>query len=95
MREDSNHSQIQDISRNLEEPKDVDPPIRAAHALFVLWVAGAVAWAFYAAILAHGRGWWEFRPGLGAVLVLAPPILAHVLANFVIKKVVIQGFNSD
>lgn len=86
MREDPNRSQIDDMFRDSQEREDVDPPIRAAHALFVLWVAGSVAWAFYAAILAHNRGWWEFRPELGAVLVLAPPILAHVLANFVIKK---------
>ena len=62
-----------------------DPPIRLAHVLFVLWVAGSVAWAFYAAALAHSRGWWDSHVELGAVLVLAPPILAHALANFVIR----------
>ena len=61
------------------------PPIRLAHVLYVLWVAGSIAWAFYAADLAHSRGWWDLRPELAAVLVLAPPILTHVAANFVIR----------
>ena len=61
------------------------PAIRLAHVLFVIWVAGSVAWAFYAADLAHSRGWWELRPELAAVLVLAPPILAHVAANLVLR----------
>jgi hypothetical protein len=60
------------------------PPIRLAHVLFVLWVAGSVAWAFFAAKFAHGQGWWVLRPALAAVLVLTPPILAHLLAKFVI-----------
>jgi len=63
-----------------------DPPIRLAHVLFVLWVAGSVAWAFFAARLAHDQEWFVQRPELAAILVLAPPILAHVLANFVIKR---------
>ena len=62
-----------------------DPPIRLAHVLFVLWVAGSVAWAFFAAKLAHGQGWWALRPELAVVLVLVPPILAQVLANYIIK----------
>jgi hypothetical protein len=62
-----------------------DPPIRLAHVLFVLWVAGSTAWALYAAALAHERAWWELEPALGAILVLAPVILAHALANFLIR----------
>lgn len=61
-----------------------DPPIRLAHVLFVLWIAGSVAWALYAANVAHGRGWWVEQPELAALLVLAPPVLAHLLANLVI-----------
>ena len=86
MKDDAARSRNRKISGKREEQEDVDPPIRAAHALFVLWVAGSVTWAIYAAMLAHSRGWWEFLPELGAILVLAPPILAHVLANFFIKK---------
>ena len=62
-----------------------DPPIRLAHVLFVLWVACSVAWAFFAAKLAHDQGWFVQRPELATILVLAPPILAHFLANFVIR----------
>jgi len=62
-----------------------DPPIRLAHFLFVLWGAGSVAWAFFAATFAHDEGWWVQHPELAAVLVLAPPILAHLLANRVIR----------
>ena len=61
-----------------------DPPIRLAHVLFVLWVAGCVAWAFFAAQLAHRHGWWVLHPVLAGALVLTPPILAHLLANFII-----------
>ena len=61
------------------------PPIRLAHVLFVLWVAGSIAWAFYAAQLAHGLDWWNLRPEFAAGLVLTPPILAHALAILVIK----------
>jgi hypothetical protein len=82
------HSTHERPRRNRGEPssreKD-DPPIRLAHVLFVLWVTGSVAWAFFAAALAHQQGWWEHKPMLGAILVLAPPILAHVLANTVIR----------
>jgi len=62
-----------------------DPPIRLAHVLFVLWVAGSVAWASFAANIALDQGWWVQRPELAAGLVLAPPILAHLLALFIIK----------
>ena len=62
-----------------------DPPIRLAHVLFVLWVAGSVAWALYAAQLAQGLEWWALKPTLAAILVLALPILAHVLANYLIR----------
>lgn len=62
-----------------------DPPIRLAHVLFVLWVAGSVGWALYAAQLAHGLGWWVEAPELGAILVLAPPAIAHILAVHIIK----------
>ena len=62
-----------------------DPPIRLAHVLFVLWVAGSVAWAFCAAQLAHGLDWWVQAPELGAILVLAPPVIAHILAIHIIK----------
>ncbi|MGI9413527.1 MAG: hypothetical protein ACR2PM_07655 [Hyphomicrobiales bacterium] len=62
-----------------------DPPLRLAHVLFVLWVAGTVAWALFAARLAQDQGWWALRPDLAAVLVLAPPFLAHLLANAVIR----------
>jgi hypothetical protein len=71
-----------------------DPPIRLAHVLFVLWVAGSVAWAFYGAALAHERGWWELDPIMAAILVLAPPILAHALANFAIKMTSNPKFRS-
>jgi hypothetical protein len=77
----SDQSERQDAARR---DKD-DPPIRPAHVLFVLWVAGSVAWAFFAAKLAHDQEWFVQRPELAAILVLAPPILAHVLANFVIR----------
>ncbi len=62
-----------------------DPPIRLAHVLFVIWVAGSVAWALFAAKLAHDRDWFVQQPELAVILVLAPPILAYVLANFVIR----------
>jgi hypothetical protein len=71
--------------RNRASVEGKDPPIRLSHVLFVLWVAGSVAWAFYAAKAAHHQGWWDSIPHLAAVLVLTPPILAHLLANFVIK----------
>lgn len=61
-----------------------DPPIRLAHALFVLWVVATVAWAFYVALLAHHHGWWVSRPVLAGLSVLLPPVVAHVLANIVI-----------
>ena len=61
------------------------PPIRLAHVLFVLWVAGSVGWALYAAQLALGLGWWVEAPELGAILVLAPPAIAHILAIHIIK----------
>ena len=48
-----------------------DPPIRLAHVLFVLWVAGSAAWALLAAKLAHHQEWWVLRPVLAAVLVVA------------------------
>ena len=63
-----------------------DPPMRLAHVLFVLWVAGSVGWAFYAARLAHDLGWWVQHTVLAAVLVLTPPILAHLLAIIVVKR---------
>jgi hypothetical protein len=73
--------------RQQAPPPDHDNlPIRLAHVLFVLWVAGSVAWAFFAAKLAHGQDWFVQRPELAAMLVLAPPILAHVLANFLIRR---------
>ena len=62
-----------------------DPPLRLAHVLFVLWVAGAVAWAFHAARLAYHWGWWESDPVLAAGLILMPVVLAHVLALYVIR----------
>jgi hypothetical protein len=71
-----------------------DPLIRLAHVLFILWVAGSVAWAFFAAKLAHDHGWLEHRPELAAILVLAPPILAHVLANFLVKRTGNPRFHS-
>ena len=61
------------------------PPIRLAHVLFILWVAGSVAWAFHSAMVAYNQGWWELRPELGAALVLTPLVLAHLLAIFVIR----------
>ena len=61
------------------------PPIRLAHVLFVLWVAGSVGWALYAAQVALGLGWWVEAPELGAILVLAPPAIAHILAIHIIK----------
>jgi hypothetical protein len=53
--------------------------------MFVLWVAGSIAWAFFSAKLAHDHGWWVLRPELAAALVMAPPLLAHLLANLVIR----------
>lgn len=73
-------------SRRPAEPDgEHDPPIRLAHVFFVLWVAGSVAWALYAARLAQGLQWWALKPALAAILVLAPSILAHVLANYLIR----------
>ncbi len=60
-------------------------PIRLAHVLFVLWAVGSVVWALVAAKLAIDKEWWVQRPMMGAVLVLAPPILAYLLAIFVIR----------
>ena len=66
-----------------------DPPIRLAHCrphpTGDVRVACSVAWAFFAAKLAHDQGWFVQRAELAAILVLAPPILAQVLANFVIR----------
>ena len=62
-----------------------DPPIRLAHLLYVLWVSGTVSWALFAAALAQARNWWVSEPLLGAILVLAPPILGHFLANWLIR----------
>ena len=73
------------VARGAPARDDDDPPIRLAHVLFVLWVAGSVAWAFCAAQLAHGLDWWVQAPELGAILVLAPPVIAHVLAIHVLK----------
>ena len=73
-----------DCSRSARRGQD-DPPIRLAHVLFVFWVAGSVAWAFFAAKLVLEQGWLVRSPGLALVLVLTPPILAHLLANFVIR----------
>ena len=74
-----------DDSQDALQRRQVDPPIRLAHVLFVLWVAGSVAWTFFAAKLAHDQGWFVERPELAAILVLAPPILAHFLANYLIR----------
>lgn len=62
-----------------------DPPLRLAHVLFVLWVAGTVAWALYAAGLAYEWGWWESDPILAAGLILTPAVVAHLLALFMIR----------
>ena len=62
-----------------------EPALRLAHVLFVLWGAGVVAWAFYAAAIAHDRGWWDFDPILAAALVLVPPVLAHILALILVR----------
>lgn len=64
---------------------DDDPPIRLAHVLFALWVAGSVGWAFFAAKLAFDGGWLVHHPELAVVFVLTPPILAHFLAIYVIR----------
>ena len=75
----------QSYRRETKQSDRAEPPIRLAHVLFVLWVAGSVAWAFIAAKLAHDQGWWVQHPELAAALVLVPPFLGHLLANFVIK----------
>ena len=85
MTEDLNLPQSQKRRRPAEPDGAHDPPIRLAHVLFVLWVAGSVAWALYAARLAQGLEWWALKPALAAILVLVPPILAHVLASYLIK----------
>lgn len=84
----TNHptSAVPQIERRDPVQRDQDdPPIRLAHVLFILWVAGSVAWVFIAAKLAYDQGWWVLRPELAAALVLTPPILAHLVANFVIR----------
>ena len=75
----------QSDSRGTKRRNQEDLPIRLAHVLFVLWIVGSVAWAFFAAKLAHDQAWWVQRPELAAALVLTPPILAHLLANILIK----------
>lgn len=62
-----------------------DSPIRLSQVLFVLWVAGSLAWALFAALIARNQGWWEWHPELAAVLVLALLILGHVLANYLVR----------
>ncbi len=64
--------------------RESDPPINLAHVLFVLWATASVAWAFFAAGIAYREGWWSERPEMAAALVLAPPVLVHFLANFLI-----------
>ena len=86
MNEPTKATQQGDYSRKAARRERDDPPLRLAHVLFVLWIAGSVAWALFAARIAHDHGWWELRPVLAALLVLAPPVLGHLLANLVIKK---------
>lgn len=62
-----------------------DPPLRLAHMLYVLWVAGSVAWALYAAALAHEMAWWEARPHVAAGAVLLPPALGHLLGIWITR----------
>jgi hypothetical protein len=71
--------------RRLPKRDESDPPLRLAHVLFVLWVSGSVAWALYAAKLAHGQDWWMTRPFLAAILVLTPPILVHILFHLAVR----------
>ena len=71
--------------RRLSKQNKGDPPIRLAHVLFVLWVSVSVAWALYAAKLAHGQDWWMTRPFLAAILVLTPPILVHILFHLAVR----------
>jgi len=60
-------------------------PVRVAHLVFVLWVAGLVASALYAAEFADRHGWWVVRPLSAAILVLALPVLVEVLAQILIR----------
>ena len=62
-----------------------DPPLRLAHVLFVLWVAGSVGWAIYAATVGSDLNWWVQSPELAALLVLAVPILTHLLAILLVR----------
>ena len=62
-----------------------DPPVRLAHILFVLWVAGSVAWMLFAAMIANDQNWLLQRADLAALVVLAPPILTHILMSLVIR----------
>ena len=62
-----------------------DPPLRLAHMLYVLWVAGTVAWALYAAALAHEMGWWEMQPLAAGLAVLLPPALGHLLGIWITR----------
>lgn len=71
--------------RESKQRDQQDPPIRLGHVLFVFWVAGSVAWDFIGVKLADDRGWWVQHPELAAALVLAPPLLGHLLANFLVK----------
>ena len=82
-----NVRRIADQRRRGETPirPDDDRPVRLAHVLFVLWAVGSVAWALYAAQLAHGYGWWLSRPVSAGVLVLAPPVLIEILALLAIR----------
>lgn len=70
------------------EPPQADndgPPLRLAHVLFVFWAAGSVGWAIYVAKIGSDLNWWVQSPELAAILVLAVPILAHLLAILVIR----------
>ena len=60
-------------------------PLRLAHVLFVLWVSGTVAWAFYAAALALEMGWWETQTLRAAMAVFLPPVLGHVLSLWILR----------
>ena len=71
--------------RVLAQPRPSGPPLRLAHVLFVLWVTGAVAWAFYVAGLGVDRGWWETMPLEAALLILLPTALAHALAIWITR----------
>jgi len=65
--------------------RESDPPISLAHVLFVFWVTASVAWAFFSASIAYRQDWWAEHSEIAAALVLAPPVLVHLLANFVIR----------